>query len=159
FITGGKMSGNKAMATLHLNETETQIRSQLMAAKKAGQLGLYGASILGLFGWVPGKAEGTPALVAQKLARLISVDFVTEAGAGGKILSYAASRSVLAEVAQQQRSAVKPRTTISPGKTHNGGAEGAGRIQGGTPGMKQLIVKVLEALRSINAGRATELQT
>ncbi|HEX7285697.1 MAG TPA: hypothetical protein VF532_05910 [Candidatus Angelobacter sp.] len=159
-ITEGRMEGNRALATLHLNETETQIRAQLLAAKKAGKLDLYGASILGLFALAKGTADGKPALVAQRLARLISVDFVTEAGAGGKILPYAVSRTMQAEIAQQQRGAIKARqnkTLYQP--KHNGSAQRAGRIQGGFPSMKESIVKVLEALRSINAGRAAELET
>lgn len=167
-ISNGRMSGNAAMATLRLFPTETEIKTKLTVAREAGQLDLFGASIFALFPFAKGKAEGKDALVAQRLGRLISVDLVTEAGAGGKILSYAASRSVLAEVAAQQKGAARPKarpaaaTTISPGTIQggqtNGGAQGAGRISGGTS-MKESIVKVLEALRSIDAGSASELQT
>jgi hypothetical protein len=167
-LSNGRMQGNAALATLKLFENETDIKVKLTAAKQSNQLDLFGASIFALFSFAKGKAEGKDALVAAKLIRLISVDFVTEAGAGGKILSYAASRSVLAEVAAQQKGALKVKAAAAPtintspaatGRTQpNGGPnQGAGRI-GGTSMLKELIVKVLEALRGIDAGSASEYQ-
>src|SRR5262249_50029706 len=166
WLDNGRMIGTAALATMHLFETETEIKAKLIAAKKAGKLDLFGASIFALFPFKPGKVEGQDALVAQRLARLISVDFVTEAGAGGKILPYAASHSVLADIAALQRSAAKAKpatSTISPGTIQggqpNGGpTQGAGRnLQGAN--MKEWILKVLEALRSIDPGSASDLQT
>lgn len=161
-LSNGRMQGNAALATLKLFENETDIKVKLSAAKESNQLDLFGASVFALFSFAKGKAEGKDALVATKLGRLISVDFVTEAGAGGKILSYAASRSVLAEVAAQQKGAVKVKAAAAPTITTqpNGGPiQGAVRITGGTSMIKEYIVKVLEALRLIDAGSASELQT
>jgi hypothetical protein len=94
WLDGGRMEGNAARATLHLFENEKDLQGKLVAARKAGRLDLFGTSILAAFAWNRGTAEGRDALVAQRLARLISVDMVTEAGAGGKFLmAYAASLS------------------------------------------------------------------
>ena len=167
-LSNGRMQGNAALATLKLFDNETDIKVKLMAAKQSDQLDLFGASVFALFSFAKGKAEGKDALVASKLGRLISVDFVTEAGAGGKILPYAASRSVLAEVAAQQRGAVKVKAAAAPitpspaitlrTQPNGGPSQGAGRI-GATFMLKELIVKVLEALRLIDAGSASEFQT
>src|SRR6266404_1136713 len=92
YIDGGKLLGNTAVATMHLFENEKEIKAKLIAARDAGKLDLFGASILAYFAWRPGKPDGRDALVAQKLGKLMSVDFVTEAGAGGKFLAYSASR-------------------------------------------------------------------
>jgi hypothetical protein len=148
-ISGGVMEGSAARASVRLFETETELKTKLMAAQKSNQLGLFGASILGLFAWKKGKAEGKDALVAQRLARLMSVDLVTEAGAGGKILPYAASRSVRDEIAAiQTEFAAAEAAKITAAKA----ADKKGAV------MKEQILKVLEALRKKDAGRATELQ-
>ena len=91
WLDAGTMQGDEARATMHLYENEKDLQAKLLAARRAGKLGQFGTSILACFAWNKGMAEGRPALVAQRLARLISVDMVTEAGAGGKFLSYAAS--------------------------------------------------------------------
>jgi hypothetical protein len=155
YIDGGKLLGNTAVAMMHLFENEKEIKTKLVAARDAGKLDLFGASILAYFAWRPGKPDGKDALVAQKLGKLMSVDFVTEAGAGGKFLAYSASRSMLSEVAFAQRTAVKK---VSPGPRpgESGSPQGAGRNQGGAS-MKQSILKVLEALRRIDAGSASDL--
>lgn len=108
-IDGGRMDGNAARATLRLFPQEKDIQTKLMAAKEAGKLDLFGASILAYFAWKPEKVDGRMALVAKRLGRLVSVDFVTDAGAGGKILPYAASRSMLPEIAELQKKALAPK--------------------------------------------------
>jgi hypothetical protein len=153
WLDDGRMESGAARATMHLFPNETEISGKLGAARDAGKLDLFGASILAYFAWKPGKAEGREALVAQKLGRLVSVDMVTEAGAGGKILPYAASRSVLAEISALQKIAIKQSSPGTTGREHGG-------VQAGRTGgeMKPIILKVLEALRRHDAGRADELQ-
>ena len=85
-ITNGHMEGNRVLGTLQLYSTETQIRAQLIGAAKAGMLDLFGLSINAIFEMAEDVVEGMRAVVIQKLVRLISVDFVLDAGAGGKIL-------------------------------------------------------------------------
>jgi hypothetical protein len=154
-----KMAGNAAVAKLNLLKSEADLREKLMAAREAGKLDLYGVSIFAYFGFRPGVQDGKQALIATQLGKYIGLDLCAEAGAGGKILAYAASRDVLAEISALQKQAIK---TVSPGSTRreNGGVPipsgPTGRIQGGA--MKESIMKVLEALRKIDAGRATELQ-
>jgi hypothetical protein len=90
YLDSGRVIGTAAHATLHLFENEKDIQGKLMAAKKADKLDLFGASVLAYFSWRRGKPEGRDAMVAQKLCRLVSVDLVTEAGAGGRFLPVAA---------------------------------------------------------------------
>lgn len=113
WLDGGKMEGGAARATLHLFENETDLRAKLVAARKAGQLDLFGTSILAYFLWKRGMAEGRDALVAQKLGRLVSVDMVTEAGAGGKFLMpYAASLHANASDFEGRQMQKKPKRPV-----------------------------------------------
>ena len=137
WLDGGAMDGKSARATMHLYENEEGLRGKLLAAKKSNTLDLFGASILAYFHWRKDKAEGRDALVATKLGRLVSVDLVTEAGAGGKILPYAAY--LKHEIAAAKAAA-------------ESGAARKGAM------MKEQILKVLEALRKRDAGRADGLK-
>jgi hypothetical protein len=145
WFEGGRFETNAAIANLHVLESETEMRAKLDAARKAGKLDLFGLSIYGLIAFKAAKVEGKPALVSTKLGKLFSVDLCAEAGAGGKFL-YAASANINAEISAMQKKEVK-----------SGGAKGAGRNLGGA--MKDRILKVLEALRKLDAAGATELQT
>jgi hypothetical protein len=152
FFSGGKVVGNTAQAKLHLLKTETDMRDRLVAAKEAGRPDLFALSVCALLEFKPGKMDGKDVLISGKLAKLISVDLVTEAGAGGKFLDVmrvAASASSMAELAELQRRAIKTKPST--------GSSDAGRKQGAQ--MKEKILKVLEALRKRNAARADELTT
>lgn len=155
-----RMAGGAAVGRVNLLKTETEMRERLLAAREAGKLDLFGVSIFAFFGFQPGVQDGKKALVATRLAKYVGLDMCAEAGAGGKILPYAASRGVAGEIARLQSGAVKKR--VSPPSTaqlrggKDGGPKGAAR-KGAS--MKDSILKVLEALRRIDAGRASELQT
>jgi hypothetical protein len=148
WFENGRFEKGRALADLHVLESENELRSKLDAARKAGKLNLFGLSILGLVGFKASKVEGKSALVSTRLGKLFSVDLCAEAGAGGGFLSYAASADINAEISAMQRKEVRA--------VQSGGAKGAGRNLGGA--MKDRILKVLEALRKLDAGRATELQ-
>ena len=92
-VSDGHVEDGRALATLCLNPGENQIRAQLVAAKKAGVLDLFGLSVCGFFEMELRNMAGKPYLELCGLNRLISVDFVVEAGAGGKILPYAGYRA------------------------------------------------------------------
>lgn len=154
-----KMAGNTALAKVNLLKSEPELREKLLAAREAGKLDLYGVSIFAYFGWRPGTQDGKKALIATSLAKYVGLDLCAEAAAGGKILPYAASRDVLAEISALQKQAVKKVSAGSTRREEDGRPpQGAGRIIGGTS-MKESILKVLEALRKIDAGRASELTT
>ncbi len=159
WLSNGRMAGAAALATVNLLRSETDIRAKLMAAREAGKLDLFSVSIFGYFGFKGAKVEGKPALVATALQKFVGLDLCAEPGAGGKFLQVAASRDTLAEISALQKKAVK---RISPVATRNAATgngvspQGAGRNQGGTS-MRDSILKVLEALRRIDADRASVL--
>ena len=158
------MAENAAQAKVHLLKSETKLREQLLAAREAGKLDLYGVSVFAYFGFRAGSQDGKKCLLATSLRKYVGLDLCAEAGAGGRILPYAASRDVLAEISDLQKSAIKVRgdreavDKVSPGSTgrETGSPQGAGRISGGA--MKNTIRKVLEALRKHDAGRAAEFE-
>ncbi|HLZ93367.1 MAG TPA: hypothetical protein VKQ28_16805 [Candidatus Acidoferrum sp.] len=155
-----RMAGNAAVGKVNLLKTETVMREKFLAAKQADKLDLFGVSIFAFFGFKPGMQDGKKALIATQLAKYVGLDLCAEAGAGGKILPYAASQTVSGEIAQMQRSAVKKK--ISPPSTsqqggENGDPKGARPKQGAN--MREAILKVLEALRKVDAAGAEELQT
>jgi hypothetical protein len=167
WVSDGKMVGSAAQAKVNLLRSETEIRSKLMAAREAGKLDLFGVSIYGYFGWKGSRVDGKPALVATSLEKFVGLDMCAEPAAGGRFLRVAASHDVAAEMSALQAKAVikghggrKAADKVSPGTAgssrESGGPQGAGRNQGGTS-MKDSILKVLEALRRIDAGRASEL--
>jgi hypothetical protein len=143
WIDGGKLVGNAAVGVAHLLESETDLQQKLLAARKANKLDLFGVSVLGYFGFKTGKVEGKEALVATSLGKLVSVDLVAEAGAGGKFL-YSAAAAMFSEIAEMQSRSQQ-----------NSGPQN-GRIKGAAV-MKQSILKILETLRSHDAGRAATL--
>jgi hypothetical protein len=97
------MQGDSAMATLHLLKSETELRDKLMAAREAGKLDLYGVSIFAYVGFRAGTQDGKKALIGTRLGKYVSLDLCAEAGAGGKIMAYAASRPVFAEISELQK--------------------------------------------------------
>jgi hypothetical protein len=155
-----RMMGGAAVGTVNLLKTETEMRAKLLAAREAGKLDLFGVSIFAYFGFQPGVQDGKKALIATRLAKYVGLDMCAEAGAGGKILPYAASRAVAGEIAALQSGAVKkrvspPGTTRLRGDKDGGGPKGAAH-KGAS--MRESILKVLEALRRVDAGRASELE-
>jgi hypothetical protein len=169
WMSDGRMVGSTALAKVNLLKSETDIRSKLMAAREAGKLDLFSVSINAYFGFKGSKIDGKPALVATSLQKFIGLDMCAEPGAGGKFLQVAASHDVVAEISALQKKAMKKKPLafevdsirVSPGPIsvrgrESGGPSGAGRNQGGTS-MRDSILKVLEALRRIDAGRASEL--
>jgi hypothetical protein len=168
WFTGSAMAGDAARAKLNLLKNETNLREKLLAARESGKLDLFGLSFLGYISFKPGKIAGKDYFVAQRLAKLVSVDMCNSAGAGGSFLNplrVAASKQIFAEIAAMQRAQRKTRapaaaaTQASPGASlgRNSGSPQAASHQRSGP-MKDHILKVLEALRTINAGRAAELQ-
>lgn len=154
WISNGRMAGSAAQATVNLLKSETEMRSKLMAAREAGKLDLFSVSIFGYFGFKGSKIDGKPALVATGLQRFVGLDMCAEPGAGGRFLQVAASRDVLAEISALQKNAIKSSSRSTGRET--GSPQGAGRISGGA--MKNTIMKVLEALRKQDAGRAAEFE-
>lgn len=153
YFSEGKLVGSAAHAKLHLLKTETEMRDRLVAMKESGKMDLFGLSVLGYAEFKPGKIQGKNALISGKLAKLVSIDLVTEAGAGGKFLNAmrvaASAANSMAEIADLQKRAIKPKQ--STGSSNDAGRKGAQ--------MKDKILKVLEALRNRNAARANELIT
>ncbi len=165
WVSDGKMVGSAAQAKVNLLKSEPEIRAKLMAAREAGKLDLFSVSIAAYFGFKGSKIDGKPALVATSLQRFEGLDMCAEPGAGGRFLQVTASHDVLAEISALQTKARKTKPPVaaavsekvSPGLAReSGGPKGADRILGGT--MKESILKVLEALRKIDAGRASELE-
>ncbi|HWR37016.1 MAG TPA: hypothetical protein VN622_14230 [Clostridia bacterium] len=156
----GGMSGDAAIAQLHLLKSETQLQAMLSAARDANKLDLFGISALGFFGFRKAKINGEDVLYATKCAKLTSVDLCAEAAAGGKFLDnvrLAASAAVRAEISRMQRDAVRKTSLASSGENH-GSPKGAGR-NNGDGAMKEQILKLLAALRKVNATSADELNT
>ncbi len=155
YFSEGRVVGSAAHAKLHLLKSETALRDKLLAMKESGKNDLFGLSVLGYAEFKPGKVQGKSALISGKLAKLVSIDLVTEAGAGGKFLNSmrvaASSVSSMAEIDEMQKRAIKPTTT------NNGSSNDAGRK--GAHIVKPQIMKLLEKLRTRNAGRADELTT
>jgi hypothetical protein len=153
WFSDGRMEGDTACGKLHLLESEKDLATKLGAARKAGQLGLFGLSIFGYLGYKPGKVDGKPGLVATRLGKLKSVDLVSEAGAGGKF-RVAAGSDLKIELAQMQGRETK--TSVAPTTDQSGSVQNAGRHKGAE--MKDRILKLLASLRKLDAGRADELQ-
>jgi hypothetical protein len=151
WFSGGTVVGNAAQSTLNLLKNETDLRQKLMAARDAKKLDLFGLSVYAFIAFKPALVNGEKVLLSEKLGKLVSIDLVTEAGAGGKFIQFAASRSVAAEISQLQKDSV----VKTPDKT--GSAEGVGQQKGAM--MKDRILKILEALRKHDAGQATTLTT
>jgi hypothetical protein len=173
WVSDGRMVGAAAQAKVNLLKSETDIRSKLLAAREAGKLDLFSVSIFAYFGFKGTKLDGKPALVATSLQRFVGLDMCAEPGAGGRFLTVAGSHDMLAEISELQNKARKKKPLAfevgsvreaeaqrvsPPGSTRreSGSPKGAGRNSGGA--MKESILKVLEALRKIDAGRASELQ-
>jgi hypothetical protein len=150
WLDGGKVVGSAAHGVIHLLQNETELQAKLSAARAQNKLDLFGTSVLAIFQFKGSKVEGKDALVATKLGKLVSVDLCAEAGAGGKFLQYAASRSAMAEISQLEKASVAT-------ATENPAARSAGRHLG--EAMKERIQKLLGALRKHNAERATTLET
>lgn len=139
--------GEAARAKLHLLRSEGQLREKLLAAREAKKLDLFGLSFCGIVAFAPAKVDGKEYLVSQRLGRLITVDMVTEAGAGGEFL-VAASKSLLAQL--------KDPPASSGGRNGADASATAVRKSGGA--MKEKIMKVIEALRKFAKDRADALQ-
>jgi hypothetical protein len=154
WFEGGKLVGEGAVSTLSLLKSETIMQQRFVAAREANKLGdLFQLSIYGYVAFRPGVMEGRKCLVSGEVGKLLSVDLVPEAGAGGKFL-VAASKDIAAEISQLQDKAIK---TPDSKSGNTGSPKGAGRNNGGA--MKDRILKVLEALRKLNAGAAEKLTT
>jgi hypothetical protein len=152
WFDGGRR-GDRNARKLHLLKNEQALRDKLVAAKEAGKLDLFGLSVDAYVGFRPVKENGAVKLVGERLGKLVSVDLVTEAGAGGKFLQYAAGKETLAEISRLQHGAIKTSSTAQSGEKH-GSPEGAGRQQG--EAMRERILKVIEALRKLDAGAADQ---
>jgi hypothetical protein len=150
WMSNGRYVSESATGNVHLLASETALQSTLSAARKAGKLDLFGVSMLGFVKFKTGTVEGKNCLISQSLGKLISVDLCAEAGAGGKFLPYAASREVLAEIAERQKESL-----VKASAQHGSGD--AGRLKGAL--MKDRIKKLLDSLRKHDAGRADALTT
>jgi len=139
--------------TVNLFSAESALRSKLDDARQNGKMSLFGVSMLALIGWKPAVVEGKHCLSAESLSDLYSVDLCARAGAGGEFVTAAAFAAN--SVSAAQLGAVNAATTaISPNRPNRGGAASA--TQGATT-MKDTLLKLLDALRQKNAGRAAEL--
>jgi hypothetical protein len=90
WMSNGRVEGQAVYATAHLLHNEREIREKLMAAREAGQLDLFGVSVMGSFNYTGKEVDGTWAHVATNLVRFIALDMVAEPGAGGRFLPIAA---------------------------------------------------------------------
>jgi hypothetical protein len=150
---------SEARAKLNLLESETDLRSKFAAARKAGKLDMFGLSILATVGFAPAVIEGKKCLEAKKLGKLYSIDLVGEAGAGGRFLQemrVAASADVSGEIAAAQLAAVKQGSSAHLVRHNSGGADSR---EGDQMKNKQMILRVIEALRTKDATSATTFQT
>lgn len=149
WFENGRLVGGAARATLHLLKSEEALRQKLLAARQAKKLDLFGLSVLSYVAFKPGKIQGREALVSEKLGKLISVDLVTEPGAGGKFLEVAASKGLLSDFKEFSCSCggTGKNPTADPAQRDTGR-----KLNGGA--MKEQIKKVLEALRKFDPGRA-----
>jgi hypothetical protein len=152
WIDGAALEGTRAVGFVNLFSAESDLRSRLGEARKAGKLNLFGISMLASVGYKPGVIEGKQCLVAENLGTLYSVDLCARAGAGGEFLTAAAFAAN--DVSAAQLRAVNATTTaISPNRPNRGGAASA--TEGAS--MKKSILQLLEALRQKNAPRCAEL--
>jgi len=128
------------------------MRDRLLAAREAKKLDIFNLSVLALVAFRQSNQAGKQVLESTKLGKLISVDLVTDAGAGGRFLPVAAAKHFMHEISALQNSAIKH----SPSGDQSGSGN-AGRHKGAA--MKDRVKKVLEALRKYDAGRATQFET
>jgi hypothetical protein len=151
WFTDGQLVGESVRAKLHLLKTEEPMRQRFLAAREAKKLDLFNLSVLALVAFKPKMVGGKTVLESTKLGKLISVDLVTEAGAGGRFLPVAASRALLHDMTALQGAVKISATADNPAAQRRADNKGAM--------MKNRILKVLEALRKHNAGSATTLTT
>lgn len=146
-VSDGTFDNNVAKGKVKLFAAESDLRSRLSQARKDGNLGMFGVSMLASVGGAPGKIEGKDAFVVSQLGKLYSVDLCARAGAGGQFL--AAASFMGSDIAAAQRAAVKPNTAaISPGRKADDGTRRLGVSM--NPRLKQL----LDQLNAKNAGVA-----
>jgi len=155
WFSEGKVVGQSARARLHLLKNENELKAKIDAARDAGKMDLFGLSVFGYAAFKPGTVDGKKYLVSQKLGKLVSIDLVTEAGAGGKFLQVAASSVAAREISAMQDA---ERTSSAGTAVTQAGSENHGESRTNGGAMKERILKVLEALRAKNAGRADELK-
>jgi hypothetical protein len=86
WMSNGRVEGQAVYATAHILRNEREIREKLMAAREAGQLDLFGVSVMGSFNYAGKEVDGIHAHVATNLVRFIALDMVAEPGAGGRFL-------------------------------------------------------------------------
>jgi hypothetical protein len=149
-------SVSEARANLNLLESETALRGKFAAARKAGKLDMFGLSILATVGFAPATVEGKKCLEAKKLGKLYSIDLVGEAGAGGRFLQemrVAASADASGEIAAAQLAAVKQGSSAHLVRHNNA------QVREDQMKNKQMILRVIEALRTQDATSATAFQT
>lgn len=156
WVDGGNFDGQRALGTVTLLDAESDLRSRLDSARKAGRLNLFGVSMLGLIGFRPGRIEGKDCLVAESLSKLYSVDLCAVAGAGGQFL-VAASLAANDLAAAQQRAVNPQSTAIAPMRLAQGGQRGGTARATEGASMKKSILQMLESLRQKNAASAAEL--
>jgi hypothetical protein len=149
-------SVSEARANLNLLESETALRGKFAAARKAGKLDMFGLSILATVGFAPAVIEGKKCMEAKKLGKLYSVDLVGEAGAGGRFLQemrVAASADASGEIAVAQLAAVKQGSSVHLVR------HSSGKVREDQMKNKQIIMRVIEALRTKDATSATAFHT
>jgi hypothetical protein len=154
WLDPGKFDGQRATTFVNLFDAETDLRSRLGSARKAGKLGLFGVSQLAAIGFIPGVVEGKQCLVAEELHKLYSVDLCAVAGAGGEFL--VANAAAVNDLAARQSAAINPNSTAIAPRARDGNAGRQGRTEGAKL-MKESLRRLLEALRTKNAARAAEL--
>jgi len=150
---------SEARANLNLLKSETDLRSKFAAAREAGKLDMFGLSILATVGFAPAVIEGKKCLEAKRLGKLFSIDLVGEAGAGGRFLQemrVAAAADASGEIAAAQLAAVKQGSSAHLVRHNSGGADRREEYQMKN---KQMILRVIEALRTKDATSATKFQT
>lgn len=144
---------SEARAKLNLLDSETGLRNKFAAARKAGKLDMFGLSILATVGFAPAVVEGRKCLEARQLSKLYSIDLCSEAGAGGRFLQeirVAASADTGREIATAQQAAVKQGSSARVARRSNGQEDQMN---------KNLILRVIEALRTKDATSATAFHT
>jgi hypothetical protein len=152
WMEGGSFDGAQALTTVNLFSAESELRSKLDDARKAGRLDLFGTSALMNVRFKAGRIEGRDCLVSEGLETLFSVDLCARGGAGGKFLVANSEAKTLA--AAQAGAVVSESTAIAPNRPNRGGAAS---VTEGAATMKASLRKLLEALRLKNASRAAEL--
>lgn len=157
WVDGGQFDGQRATGYVNLFAAESDLRSRLDDARKAGRLNLFGVSMLAAIGLRPGQIDGRQCLIAESIGSLYSIDLCARGGAGGEFLAANSFRGN--DLAAAQLRAVKPDTSAiapMPARGGNpGGTVSARPIQGAT--VKTTLLQLLEALRRKDAARAAEL--